>query len=44
MTGKVMETVVKLMGSIDPSLAKSVGTAQSSLKKWGKQLLLLVKH
>ena len=36
MTGKVMETVVKLMGSIDPSLAKSVGTAQSSFKKMGK--------
>ena len=36
MTGKVMETVVKLMGSIDPSLAKSISTAQSSFKKMGK--------
>ena len=36
MTGKVMETVVKLVGSIDPSLAKSIGTAQSSFKKMGK--------
>ena len=36
MTGKVMETVVKLMGSIDPSLAKSIGTAQTNLKKMGK--------
>ena len=36
MTGKVMETVVKLMGSIDPSLAKSIGTAQSNFKKMGK--------
>ena len=36
MTGKVMETVVKLMGSIDPSLAKSIGSAQSHFKKMGK--------
>ena len=35
MTGKVMETVVKLMGSVDPSLAKSIGKAQSGFKKNG---------
>ena len=36
MTGKVMETIVKLKGSIDPSLAKSIGSAQSHFKKMGK--------
>ena len=43
MTGKVMETVVKLMGSIDPSLAKSIGTAQSSFKKMGKSVAVAGK-
>ena len=36
MTGRVMETIVKLKGSIDPSLAKSIGSAQSHFKKMGK--------
>ena len=39
MAGKVMETVVKLMGSIDPSLAKSINSAQSNFKKMGKTVL-----
>ena len=38
MAGKVMETVVKLMGSIDPSLAKSISFAQSNFKKMGKTI------
>ena len=36
MAGKVMETVVKLMGSIDPSLAKSISSAESNFKKMSK--------
>ena len=36
MTSRVMETVVKLMGSVDPSLAKSIGSAQSHFQKMGK--------
>ena len=43
MPGKVMETVVKLMGSIDPSLAKSISTAQSSFKKMGKTVAVAGK-
>lgn len=43
MPGKVMETVVKLMGSIDPSLAKSISTAQSSFKKMGKTVAVASK-
>lgn len=43
MTGKQMETVVKLMGSIDPSLAKSIQTAQSSFKKMGKTVAVAGK-
>lgn len=43
MTGKVMETVVKLMGSVDPSLAKSISTAQSSFKKMGKTVAVAGK-
>lgn len=39
MAGKVMETVVKLMGSIDPSLAKSISSAESNFKKMGKTVL-----
>lgn len=39
MTGKVMETVVKLMGSIDPSLAKSISLAETNFKKMGKTVL-----
>lgn len=43
MAGKVMETVVKLMGSIDPSLAKSISTAQTSFKKMGKSVAVAGK-
>ena len=39
MAGKVMETVVKLMGSIDPSLAKSISKADTNFKKMGKSVL-----
>lgn len=39
MTGKVMETVVKFMGSIDPSLAKSISSAESNFKKMNKSVL-----
>ncbi len=34
MAGKVMETVVKLAGAIDPSLEKSIKNAQKSLSKF----------
>ena len=40
---KVMETVVKLMGSIDPSLAKSIGSAQSKFKKMSKTVSIAGK-
>ncbi len=43
MTGKVMETVVKLMGSVDPSLAKSISFAQSNFKKMGKTVAVAGK-
>lgn len=34
-----METVVKLMGSVDPSLAKSISKAESNFKKMNKTVL-----
>ena len=37
---KVMETVVKLAGSIDPSLAKSIQTAEENFKKMDKSVLV----
>lgn len=37
---KVMETVVKLAGSIDPSLAKSIQTAEANFKKMDKSVLV----
>ena len=43
MAGKVMETVVKLMGSIDPSLAKSISSAESNFKKMGKTVAVAGK-
>ena len=43
MAGKVMETVVKLMGSIDPSLAKSINSAQLNFKKMGKTVAIAGK-
>ena len=43
MTSRVMETVVKLMGSVDPSLAKSIGSAQSHFKKMGKSVSIAGK-
>lgn len=36
---KVMETVVKLMGSIDPSLAKSISIAEGNFSKMGKSVV-----
>lgn len=36
---KVMETVVKLMGSVDPSLAKSISTAENTFSKMGKTVI-----
>lgn len=39
MASKVMETVVKLMGSVDPSLAKSISKAESNFKKMNKTVL-----
>ena len=39
MAGKVMETVVKLMGSIDPSLAKSISSAEKIFQKMNKTVL-----
>ena len=37
---RVMETVVKLAGSIDPSLAKSIKTAEENFKKMDKSVLV----